>query len=180
MTAVKRMYALFCKIELLTVAVILLAITTLVFISAIARTIGSPLNWATDISMLLFAWMVFLGGDIVIRETDLICVDMFQKKLPPPVRKALICLFYVMIMIFLVILVRYGVPLLYRNWKRMFQSTNISYSWCTLSVPVGAALMFVSTLVRTVKLFTGKQEPESAGRLEEGLSGGENAEGEVL
>ena len=162
MTVIKRIYGVFCRIELLTVAVILLAISSLVFISAIARTIGAPINWAVDISMLLFAWMVFLGGDIVIRETNLISVDMFQKKLPVWAQKTLQCLFYLMILAFLLILVRYGMPLLYRNRKRMFQSTNISYSWCTLAVPVGACLMFISTVVRTVKLLTGSNEPAPA------------------
>lgn len=156
MSLIKRTYAAFCRLEIYTVAVILLAISSLVFISAIARTVGRPLNWATDISMLLFAWMVFLGGDVVIRETNLISVDMFLKKLPPAVQKFIMLVFYLMMMAFLFILVRYGMPLLYRNWKRMFQSTNISYGWCTLAVPVGAFLMFISTLIRTVRLFRAK------------------------
>ena len=148
----KRIYAAFCKLELWTAALLLLSITSLVFLSAIARTAGRPLNWATDISLLLFAWMVFLGGDIVVRETNLISVDLLQKQFPARLRKVLNILFYVMILIFLAILVRYGVPLLIENKKRMFQATNLSYSWCTLSVPVGAVLMFISTCIRLVRL----------------------------
>lgn len=150
---INRIYSLFCRIELWTTACLLLAIATLVFISAVARTIGQPLNWATDISLLLFAWMVFLGGDVVIRETNLISVDMFQKKLPPWMQKTLMLIFYVMMMVFLVIMARYGVPLARRNWKRQFQVLPISYSWCTLAVVVGSILMCLSTLIRTVKLF---------------------------
>lgn len=150
---IKRLYAAFCRFELWTAACLLLAISTLVFISAVARYLRMPLNWATDISLLLFAWMVFLGGDIVVRETNLISVDMFQKKLPLWMQKTLMFVFYVMIMVFLVILARYGVPLLRRNWKRQFQVLPISYSWCTLAVPVGSVLMCLSTLIRTVKLF---------------------------
>lgn len=175
MSLIKRAYAAFCRLELYTVAVILLAISSLVFISAIARTVGRPLNWAVDISMLLFAWMVFLGGDVVIRETNLISVDMFLKKFPPLVQKILMLLFYAMMLAFLFILVRYGMPLLYRNRKRMFQSTDISYSWCTLAVPVGAFLMFISTSVRAVRLFLAKPgtklgEMEPVGREEEVLA----------
>ncbi len=175
MSAIKKAYAAFCRLELYTVAVILLAISSLVFVSAIARTVGRPLNWAVDISMLLFAWMVFLGGDVVIRETNLISVDMFQKKLPPWLQKALMLIFYAMMLAFLFILVRYGMPLLYRNRKRMFQSTNISYSWCTLSVPVGAFLMAVSTAIRAVRLFRSKPgtrlgDMEPVGREEEVLA----------
>ena len=153
MTGIKRAYAAFCKFELWTAAVVLMGIATLVFVSAIARTLGKPLNWATDISLLLFAWMVFIGGDIVIRETNLISVDLFQKKLPLVIQKMLRVVFYVMIMVFLAVLVYYSMPLLKNNWKRLFQVLPISYGWCTLCVPVGAGLMFLSTLIRLVKEF---------------------------
>lgn len=167
--AIKRVYAAFCRFELWTAACLLLTISTLVFVSAVARTIGHPLNWATDISLLLFAWMVFLGGDIVIRETNLISVDMFQKMLPAWMQKLLMFVFYVMMMVFLVILARYGVPLALKNWKRQFQALPLSYGWCTLAVVVGSVLMFISTLIRTVKLLLAKSgtnpadmEPETA------------------
>ncbi|MCC8189652.1 MAG: TRAP transporter small permease [Planctomycetes bacterium] len=152
-SAIKRAYAAFCRFELWLAAVILLAISTLVFVSAIARTVGKPLNWATDISLLLFAWMVFLGGDIVIRETNLISVDLVQKMLPPAIRKGLQLFFYLLIAVFLVVLVFYSVPLIRDNWKRLFQATNISYGWCTLSVTAGSFLMLVSTIIRMVRLF---------------------------
>lgn len=150
-----RVYNAFCKAELWLAACMLMAIAALVFLSAIARTVGSPINWATDISLLLFAWLVFLGGDIVIREGHLISVDMFLNKFPSAVRKTLVVVFLLMMLAFLAILVRYGIPLLLANKKRMFQATNISYSWCTLSVVVGSFLMGISTCVRLVKEIKG-------------------------
>ena len=156
-TFIKRAYAAFCKMELWLAAIILASIATLVFVSAIARTVGKPLNWATDISLLLFAWMVFLGGDIVVRDTNMISVDLLKSKFPPYIQKALNIIFYIAILAFLAVLVYYSGPLLRRNWKRLFQVLPISYGWCTLSVPVGAALMFISTCLRLVNEFRGKQ-----------------------
>ncbi len=144
----KSLYQKFCTFEMWLAATLLMAISTLVFVSAIARTLRHPLNWAVDISMLLFAWLVFLGGDIVIRETSLISVDLFQKLLHPAIRKTLQILFYLAMILFLVILVRYGIPLLVSNWKRQFQTLALSYSWCTLAVPVGSVLMIISTCIR--------------------------------
>ncbi|MDR2390389.1 MAG: TRAP transporter small permease subunit [Planctomycetota bacterium] len=155
-----RAYGVFCVFERWLTAILLLAIALLVFLSAIARTLGHPLNWAVDISMLIFAWMVFLGGDVVIRETNLISVDLFQNMLPPAFRKWLNVVFYLMMIVFLLILVRYGIPLLIQNWKRMFQATEISYSWCTLSVPVGSALMIVSLSAKLLRMF---REPAARG-----------------
>ncbi|MDR1533720.1 MAG: TRAP transporter small permease [Planctomycetota bacterium] len=149
---VKSIYRKFCRIELWVAAALLMAIATLVFVSAIARTLRHPLNWTVDFSMFLFAWLVFLGGDIVVRETELISVNIFQNWLSPPRRKVLQAVFLVLMIAFLAVLVRYGVPLLLDNWKRQFQTMELSYSWCTLAVPVGSVLMIISCGIRLYKL----------------------------
>lgn len=152
--SVKRAYARFCRFEMWLASALLIAIATLVFVSAIARFkfINHPINWAVDISMLLFAWLVFIGGDIVVRETNLVCVDVLVGFFPPAARKALMTFFYILMLVFLAVLVRYGVPLLISNWKRQFQDMQLSYSWCTLSVPTGAVLMMISCSIRLVRL----------------------------
>ena len=45
--------------------ILLAGITVLVFVSAMMRTIGFPLNWAQDAALIMFAWLSFIGGDIV-------------------------------------------------------------------------------------------------------------------
>ena len=107
-----RFYAGLCRLEMWLASALLMAIATLVFVSAVARTLRHPLNWAVDISMLLFAWLVFIGGDIVVRETNLISVDLFQRLLPPLWRRVLQTAFLLLMMGFLAVLIRYGVPLL--------------------------------------------------------------------
>ena len=156
----KRFYSGLCRLEMWLASALLMAIASLVFVSAIARTVRSPLNWAVDTSMLLFAWLVFIGGDIVVRETGLISVDMFQKLLPPLWSRILRIAFLLMMMAFLAVLIRYGVPLLIENRKRMFQTMELSYSWCTLAVPVGSLLMLVSCAVRLFGLIRGQADGE--------------------
>ncbi|MDD3903599.1 MAG: TRAP transporter small permease [Sphaerochaeta sp.] len=152
MNTLQKGYKKFCQFEELVASLLLVAITALVFISAIARTLRHPFNWAVDISLLLFAWQVFLGGDIAVRNTNLIGVELLVNKFPGIVQKWLKIIFFVMIIIFLGVLVYFGVPLLLQNWKRLFQVLPISYSWCTLSVPVGSFLMMISASIRLVEI----------------------------
>ncbi len=162
---VKALYAKFCWLEKWLAAGLLMAIATLVFVSAVARFkyINHPLNWAVDISMLFFAWLVFLGGDIVVRETNLISVDILVNHLPAGLRKFLKVFFLFAMILFLAVLVRYGVPLLISNWKRQFQSMELSYSWCTLAVPVGSLLMIVSCCIKLAEaLGLSRREGEGA------------------
>lgn len=146
----KKAYALICKIEEKIVTVFLIAIAFLVFISAIFRTLKYPLNWATDLSLLLFAWVVFLGADMALRNTDLVNVDLFVKKLPEKVQKFLQLTWNLVIIAFLILLIRYGIPLALDSSKRLFQTLGISYSWATISVPAGAMFMLISMSIKTL------------------------------
>lgn len=77
----KKAYEYFCKLEESFVKLFLVSITLLVFVSAITRTFKYPLNWATDVSLLLFAWVIFLGADMALRNTNLVSVDIILKVL---------------------------------------------------------------------------------------------------
>ena len=148
MNILQKGYNKFCNFEELVSSVLLVAITILVFVSAVSRTVGHPLNWAVDISLLLFAWQVFIGGDLAVRNTNLIGVELLANKFPGKVQKGLKIVFFIMIIIFLAVLVYFGIPLLIQNRKRLFQVLPISYSWATLSVPVGSFLMIISASIR--------------------------------
>ena len=126
-------------------------LTALVFISALMRTIKHPLNWAQDVALVAFAWLIFFGSDIAVRGAGLIGIDMLIKKFPPKVRKALDIIFKVMIIIFLAVLVYYGIQMTISGWKRQITALHISYSWVTMAVPTGALLMIVSTVIKLVE-----------------------------
>lgn len=72
MSAIKAVYKYICKFEEIAVQIILFLLMVTIFSGAVMRSIGYPLNWAIDFSLLLFAWLVFLGADVAIRNTNLV------------------------------------------------------------------------------------------------------------
>jgi TRAP-type C4-dicarboxylate transport system permease small subunit len=150
MKIIKTLYGHFCRLEEMLVSLFIAVITFLVFISAIARGLKHPLNWATDVSMLLFAWVVFLGADAALRKADFVRVDMLVIRLPLKVQKFLYYFMYVLSIGFLFVLVRFGIPLAIENSKRLFQTLGISYSWAAISAPVGAVLMIITIIIKLV------------------------------
>ena len=160
---VVKVYRGFCILEETIVAVSVAAITFLVFASAIARGLNHPINWAVDISLLLLAWLVFLGADTALRRSDFIRVDILLRKLSPEVQKFLYYFFYIIIILFLAMLVVYGIPLSIENYQRSFQALALSYSWATISVPVGALFMIVTIVIKLVKKWN-ESEIVSEGR----------------
>ncbi|MDR3049726.1 MAG: TRAP transporter small permease subunit [Elusimicrobiota bacterium] len=147
----KNIYNKFCKAEEVLAGFLLAAITVLVFTSAMARTAGTPINWAMDVSMLFFAWEVFLGGDIAIRSRKLVNVDMFVVKFPGKIQKFIGLMFAFIILIFLLVLVRFGIPLCLETTKRLFQTLPVSYAWCTLAVPLCSLFMIISQVIQIIE-----------------------------
>ncbi len=147
----KKFYEAFCRVEELVTGIFLCIIVALVFLSALARAVSHPLNWAQDVSLLLFAWVVFLGADVALRKADYVNVDMFIKKLSNKAQLSFYYIWNIVIVGFLAILIRFGIPLTIENYKRLFQALGISYSWAAISVPVGSCLMILTIILKLVR-----------------------------
>lgn len=130
---------------------LLILIAVLVFISAIARTIHRPINWAQDVSLLAFGWLTFIGADIVINTGNLIRIDILFDKFPDKLKKTIALIFDLVMILFLLILIVYGSILVSQSWDRQFNTLPISYAWCTLSVPIGSAFMLISVFEIFIK-----------------------------
>lgn len=147
----KQLYLKFSKLENIIANVLLIAIFGLVFLSAFMRTIGSPVNWAQDMALVAFAWMVFLGSDLAIRNSRLIGIEVITKHLPKNIQKYLDIIFKVIIIVFLIVLVRYGYTMVITGMRRSITTLGISYAYVTASVPVGSLLMLISILTKLVE-----------------------------
>lgn len=147
----KRAYEKFCRFEEKLALVLLAGLAVLVFISALMRTFKHPLNWAQDVALVAFAWLIFIGGDVAVRGSGLIGVDMVVSKLPKSVQKWLDVFYKCLIIAFLCILVFYGIRMVRQGWSRQIAALGISYGWVTLAVPVGSFLMIISTAISLVK-----------------------------
>lgn len=157
MKALKVFYNGFCKVEETIVAVFVAVIAFLIFISAVTRGFDYPINWAPDTSLLLLAWVIFLGADSALRRADFINVDLLLKHFPVKLQGFLYYFYYILAILFLGMLGRYGIPLCIENSKRNFQALTISYSWATVAVPVGAFLMIITIILKLIKRRRGEK-----------------------
>lgn len=149
----KKISSIVLEIEKLITSGLLISISVLVFISAVARFIGKPINWAQDLSLLAFAWLTFIGADLVIRDKNLINITIFYDKFSKKIKLILDSIFSILIILFLLVLIIYGFMLVQTSWNRAFNTLPLSYAWCTLAVPVGSILMLSSIVENTINKF---------------------------
>lgn len=163
MTPLKKLYRIYCSTQEVFVAASIALVTALVFGGAVMRYIGHPINWAQDLAMLLMAWVVFMGADIALRSVGFISVDVIYAKLPKIAQNVLYFLFLAISLIFLGVLVHYGIQLALSNTSRVYQTLGISYFWATLSAPVGALMLALTLCIQAVQKAQGKKIPGFGG-----------------
>lgn len=144
-----RWYRGLCAVETGIAGSFLVAMVMLLFAGAVARTVHQPLVWTTDAATALFAWACFLCADVAWRRDQLMSIVWLTNRLPPTLREAVRWANYGLIAAFLVFAIVMGCWLSWVSRARGFQGMpDISYSWVTMSMPVGAALLLLTTVLK--------------------------------
>lgn len=147
MKRLSRWYRSLCQAEEILAQVLLTLTVIIIFVSAVARTVGSPLVWSMDMATFLFAWAAFFGADVALRSDRHVAVEFFINLLPPRGRTMVRILNYLIILAFLGFLVWYGVSMSTFTRFRAFQGIpGFSYMWATFSVPAGSLLLAFTTI----------------------------------
>jgi len=167
----KTIYEFICKKEMLIAQCALAILSLLVFAAAVGRFLYYPLNWAMDAATFLFAWTVFLGADAAMRLDRLFCIEVITGKLPRKAQLYLKSINYIIIVGFLLGMIGYGLWLSYTTRLRTFQGIpGFSYTWVTLSVPLGCTLMLITAILK-IKTFVRAISTGESIEKREGVSG---------
>jgi TRAP-type transport system small permease protein len=145
----RKLYERLCAAEALVAAVFLILMVVLIFLGGVMRMLGHPINWSSDAATCLFAWACFLCADIAWRKDSLMSIAVLTSRLPAHLQTTCRMLNYAIITAFLLYLIVMGVYLSWISRARSFQGIpEISYSWVTMSLPVGALLLLITTALK--------------------------------
>jgi len=159
----QKIYAGLCAAETWIASVFLIVMVILIFLGGVMRMLGHPINWSTDVATALFAWACFLCADIAWRRNSMMAIEVLTDALPDGVQTVLRMVNYVLIAGFLSYLAVMGVYLSWISRVRSFQGIpEVSYSWVTMSLPVGAALLLVTTALKIRGEFRGERAENRA------------------
>jgi TRAP-type transport system small permease protein len=158
----RRAYSFLCRAEATVAGSFLVLMVALIFLGGVARLLRHPLNWTTDFATCLFAWACFLAADVAWRNDGLMSIAFLSERLRPAARRLVELLNYTIIAAFLVYIAIAGVWLSWVSRARSFQGIpEISYSWVTMSLPVGACLLLLTTALKARRAF--RPDPSVSG-----------------
>ena len=142
-----KKYVAFCEkfnqvLTFVGVLILVFAIM-LTFVQVCLRNLtGYSFKWAEELTRYLVIYVVYLASGHVFYING------------NSVQKALTCLFYVLIAVFLVIMLRYGYVLVSRNMKVWCASIHIPWAVPFASLIVGAVNMLIqlpAKIYKTIK-----------------------------
>jgi TRAP-type C4-dicarboxylate transport system permease small subunit len=164
----RRLYERVCAAEAIVAAAFLILMVALIFLGGVMRTFGNPINWSNDAATAFFAWACFLCADIAWRNNALMSIDLFTERLPARLRRYCMYANYAIIIVFLTLVFFGGIYLSWISRERSFQGIpEISYSWVTMSMPVGAVLLLITALLKLREEMRGGMTDARPQRLED-------------
>ncbi|MGG0718027.1 TRAP transporter small permease [Robertmurraya massiliosenegalensis] len=140
------------KLETILTSGLMVGVVLFVFVAAVMRWVGAPLSWSVEFAQLLFVWVIFLGANKALREGKHIGVDFITSRLPEKFSNLIAIIMNLLMISFLVFVGYHGTLLSIENSVRLINNLPFSYSFVTMAVPIGAALMIITLLINTSKL----------------------------
>lgn len=134
------------KFEKVLVVVGLIVLIGTVFLAAVLRYFGIDMSISTDLAQLVFAWTSFIGASLAIRTNSHMGMDFIVNKLTPRSQSKVKIFCNLLMLLFLVIIIIYGFRLTFANLDRKYNTLGISYSFATVSCPIGSLMMLTGTL----------------------------------
>lgn len=145
-----KLSSMYIKLEHFITNTLMIGVVIFVFLASVMRWMGSPIPWSVEFATLLFVWVIFLGANRAMREERHIGVDFFVKKFPTSLRQVIEIIVWAFILIFLIYMGWKGMELAFNNVNRKLGNLPMSYSFVTISVPVGCIVMGFTTISKMI------------------------------
>lgn len=143
------------------VALLMAAMTGATVLGVFFRYIlEDALPWPEEFSRYAMIWVGMVGSGLVIRYGGHVAIDLLYRNLRGYAALAVRILIKLLVLIFLVIILYYGVDMTKRVERQTAAALRISMSIPYLAVPVGAVLMIYHLIVLTLRREdTGREAP---------------------
>lgn len=112
--------------------------------------INDPISWTEQISRIFFVWVTFLGAAVLYRDKSHITIDMFLEMVPQPMKAWAVWLIEFGMLLFIVVLLFYGLKLSIDTLPHRFGALDISPASFYFAAPVSATMMLLFFIERLV------------------------------
>ncbi|QGP92771.1 2,3-diketo-L-gulonate TRAP transporter small permease protein YiaM [Neomoorella glycerini] len=128
--------------------------------------LNNSLTWAEEINRYMFIWLVFLGSALCIQRRTHIGVDLLISNFKGLPKKVILTINDVLIIGLMLILFREGLAILPTLWMQYSSALGIPMAYIYASVPVGAALMGIYSLLDIWRIWYENETASTEGQVD--------------
>jgi TRAP-type C4-dicarboxylate transport system permease small subunit len=144
------------KIFKYIIAILTIALTIAVSVSVIFRYIlHNTLFWGTEISVIFFIWIVFLGAAVGYHENSHINFGVLVDLMNPAGKKAVNFISYITLLFFLGYIVFFNFDVVTKNLTSYTEALKLPYGLVYSCVPLSCFYMLIDTIDKIGKLAKG-------------------------
>ena len=114
------------------------------------------LPWSEELSRYLFAYLIFLGACVGVRENNQICIDIIDNFVKGKGAKALVIFQYLVQIAAVCFLFYAAMKLLKVGVRQLSPAMGLRMSWVYMCFPIGFTLILIEMTVKLVGTVLGK------------------------
>jgi TRAP-type C4-dicarboxylate transport system permease small subunit len=131
----------------MTVAMVLVTFTQVIFRGAL----NSPLAWSEEVARYLFVWIVFIGGAWTVSGDGHFRMDFLLSASRGRYRQALVWLSCLCMILFAVVMLVYGISLMFSVASQISAALRITMSIPYAALPISGLLIIIHALEFAVR-----------------------------
>lgn len=149
------------KIEGAAAVFLALTMIIVIFAQVVSRNfLNQSLYWSEELGRYAFVWLSFIGASLALERGAHLGIDTVVEFLPATVQKALKLFTYALLLVFMILMVSYGMELFARTGLQRSPALRISMQWPYLAIPTGGALMAFHSFMKIVNIIASFFNPE--------------------
>jgi TRAP-type transport system small permease protein len=141
---------------------LLLGLLASVMAGVVSRQIGRPVPWSDEMAQYLLVWTGVIGWMIAARRGSHIRINVFIDLLPRGLRLLAEIAIQLAVILFAVLLIRWGWPLVDRNWDIDWVSLPLPAGLLYVPAPIAAVALIVQAAAAIVDAIRGRLPEEPA------------------
>lgn len=142
---------------------LMLALLASVVTGVVSRVFGRPVPWSDELAQNLLVWTGFTGLMIAARRRNHIRITVLIDRLPRRLRAAMEIALRLAVILFAVSLMRWGTPLIERNWDIDWVSLPLSVGLLYLPIPLVALVLIGQAMAEIAEIARGAARRDSDG-----------------
>jgi TRAP-type C4-dicarboxylate transport system permease small subunit len=114
---------------------------------------NAALPWPEEASRYAMIWAVLLMASVLVRDSELIYVDFFDRLWPKKAISYRNMAYRILLLVVLAVLFKEGISQAIAGWNMRTTALNMRWFWPYLSIPVGSGLMLFQMIFLIIEDF---------------------------